>query len=538
MRRLVVSRMLRRISLGLLVVCAVLAGPLTSAILNAPAWANQAVAQAVADKDIRWRMPVRLHFDPNAGQLIGEALSRSGESLPLLITLPSLTETADPFSGYLDQSGGLVPASRQWLPDLQGAAAGWTVTIETPPGYLAVPYPGGTVQQSSSGNLTTFEAQPLIARAPLIIGKFDLKERESNGVTLRTFFTKQNARLADSYLDAAGEAIASLSDRIGSYPYEAFSVVESPLPVGVGYPGFTLVSGRILPLPFMRGRSLWHEIAHVWWGNGVFVDYERGNWAEGFAAFFADYARAEASDKGREHRYDWLLEYDALPGSADYPLRQFVTKSHGQSQAVGYGKAAMVLVMLREKIGLQAFDAGVKRFWRVNKFKIASWAEIEAAFQAETALPLGPFFKRWLDEPGALAANAVDTDFLTFRSLAQNERIQTLRSLSSAAAIAIEALSGAPASTDIGKLNAPGGLPVLIGSRAALQDRVAKMPPAGVAAIWATQDNQGRDVIAIHAPDDRTLASLVARSRHYGRWSWLVVQESGRPQRGRWEIGE
>ena len=538
MRRLAVSAMVRRATLGFIAVCTVLAGPLTGAILKAPAWANQAVAQPVTDKDIRWRMPVRLHFDPNAGQLIGEALSHSGESLPLLITLPSLAETADPFDGYLDQSGGLVPVSREWLPDLPGVAAGWTVTIETPPGYSAVPYPGGTVQQSASGNLTTFEAQPLIARAPLIIGKFEMAEREANGVTLRTFFTKQNARLADSYLDAAGEAIASLSDRIGPYPYEAFSVVESPLPVGIGYPGFTLVSGRILPMPFMRGRSLWHEIAHVWWGNGVFVDYERGNWAEGFAAFFADYALAESAGKGLEHRYDWLLEYDALPGSADYPLRQFVTKSHGQSQAIGYGKAAMVLVMLRQKIGLKAFDAGVQRFWRVNKFKTASWTEIEAAFQAETPMPLGPFFQRWLDEPGALAANAADTDFLTFRSLAQNERIQTLRSLSSAAAVAIEALPGAPVSTDIGKLNAPDGLPVLVGSRAALQARVAKMPPTGVAAIWATQDKQGRDVIAIHAPDARTLASLVARSRHYGRWSWLVVQESGRPQRGRWEIGE
>lgn len=530
-------RVLRRYALGTIAFCTALAGPVAIAVLHAPIWANQAGAQAIADKDIHSRMQVQLRFDPNAGQLIGEATNSKGESLPLLISLPSLDQTENPFDGYIDPSGGLIPASRQWLPSLPNGAAGWAITIETPPEYIAVPYPGGAVQQSASSNRTTFRAQPLTARAPLIIGRFDLKERQLGGVTLRTFFTEKNARLAESYLDAAGEAVASLSDRIGPYPYEAFSVVESPLPVGIGYPGFTLVSGRILPMPFMRGRSLWHEIAHVWWGNGVFVDYERGNWAEGFATFLADYALAEAAGKGREHRYDWLLEYYALPGSADYPLRQFVTKSHGQSQAIGYGKAAMVLVMLREKIGRKAFDAGVQRFWRVNKFKTASWTEIEAAFQAETPMPLGPFFQRWLDKPGALPANAADTDFLAFRNLLPSERIQTLRSLSSAAAVAIEALPGAPASTDIGKLNAPDGLPVLIGSRAELQDRVAKMPPAGAAAIWATQDKQGQDVIAIHAPDAQALASLVARSEHYGRWSWLIVQESGRPQRGRWEIG-
>jgi len=537
LKRLTIKRILRRTALSFLVVFALLAWPVAGAFLKAPSWANEALAQPVVDKAIRWRMPVRLRFDPNAGQLIGEAVSHNGESLPLLITLPSLAETTDPFDGYLDDSGGLVPASGKWLLDLQGTDAGWVITIETPPGYFAVPYPGGTVQKSASGNLTIFEAQPLIARAPLIIGKFEMAERKANGITLRTFFSKQNARLADSYLDASGEAIASLSDRIGPYPYEAFSVVESPLPVGIGYPGFTLISGRILPMPFMRGRSLWHEIAHVWWGNGVFVNYDRGNWAEGFAAFFADYALAKAAGKGREHRYDWLLEYDALPDSADYPLRRFVTKSHGQSQAIGYGKAAMVLVMLRREIGEDSFDSGVKRFWRENKFKIASWAEIEAAFQAETSLPLGPFFQRWLDEPGASPANAADTEYLTFRALIPSERIQTLRSFSSAAAVAIEVLPGGPEFPHIGKPNTLGGLPVLVGSRAALEDRVAMMPPPGVAAIWATQDTQGRDVIAIHAPDARTVASLVTRSRHYGRWSWLVVQESGRPQRGRWKIG-
>lgn len=485
--------------------------------------------------DAHW-LPVSISVDPMAGTLEGHRDDEMGQ-MGFVIELNPLIGAKNALNGYIDPTGALVPLRKEWLPELSGHHLGWRFVVQTPPGYLAVPFPGGKIEQTSAGGVTTFFLSSKLASTPLIIGKFEMAERLAKGVMLRTFFTKQNARLADSYLNAAGEAIASLSERIGPYPYEAFSVVESPLPVGIGYPGFTIISGRILPMPFMRGRSLWHEIAHVWWGNGVFVDYERGNWAEGFAAFFADYALAEASDKGREHRYDWLLEYDALPGSADYPLRQFITKSHGQSQAIGYGKAAMVLVMLREKVGLQAFDAGVKRFWRVNKFKTASWAEIEAAFQAETPMPLGLFFQRWLDEPGALATSAADTDFLTFRSLAQNERIRTLRSLASAAAVTIQALPGAPASKDIGKLNAPDGMPVLIGSRAALQDRVAKMPPAGVAAIWATQDNQGRDVIAIHAPDARTLASLVARSRHYGRWSWLVVQESGRPQRGRWEIG-
>ena len=324
----------------------------------------------------------------------------------------------------------------------------------------------------------------MIARAPLIIGRFELKERDVDGVTLRTFFTKQNARLADSYLDAAAEAISSLSDRIGPYPYEAFSVVESPLPVGIGYPGFTLVSGRILPLPFMRGRSLWHEIAHVWWGNGITVDYASGNWAEGFATFFADYALAEANgpEAAREMRFDWLLEFAALPAGADTALRRFVSKSHGQAQAVGYGKAAMVLHMLRREIGADAFNRGIQRFWRENKFQKAAWSDIEAAFAAETPADLRPFFARWIDSGGAGPATASDPDFHQFRALSDDEWIATLRAGYVTGRISPMPVAGAPeagqlagALARLGRVSAD-GTPVYVGDRDAVAAEIGQSP--------------------------------------------------------------
>ena len=46
----------------------------------------------------------------------------------------------------------------------------------------------------------------------------------------------------------------------------------------------------MLRLPFIRASSLGHEVLHNWWGNGVLVDYARGNWSEGLTTFMADYA--------------------------------------------------------------------------------------------------------------------------------------------------------------------------------------------------------------------------------------------------------
>lgn len=511
-----------------------------AAMLSEPEQWNHRLIKA---EGVHWRMSVRLRIEPDASTIAVQVENRDGTARIFQIQMPPLANADDPFDGYIDATGALLPPESGWLPRLPAGAEGWRVTVETPPGFIAVPYPGGDVTEAANGgHITTFDVELETARAPLIIGKFVFEERDVAGVKLRTFFSSRNAQLSDSYMEAMGEAIASLSERIGPYPYPAFAVVESPLPVGLGFPGYTLVSGRILPLPFMRGRSLWHEIAHVWWGNGVFVDYEHGNWAEGFAAFFADYALAEAKGRGLEHRYDWLLEYDAVPPSADYALRQFVSKGHSQSQAIGYGKAAMVLVMLQDKIGLDAFDAGIKRFWRMNRGRIAGWNDIEAAFAAETDKPLAAFFKRWLDTTGAAPPDAADSVYRVFRELGDDERIQTLRMLTAAKAFTVEMLAGAPgAKAELAGLfpdpNSAKAVPVLIGDRAALKAIVRDMPPEGPAAIWATRDQMGRAVIAMTAPDVATLKALSARARHYGRWSWLVVGDRGRPQRGRWPIG-
>ena len=488
---------------------------------------------------------VRLSVDIEGGLVSGEATAPDRGMLQLRVKRPPRDGAAEPLEGYIGPDGALLPIDSGWLPPLPDGAAGWRMEVSTPPGFLAAPFPGGTVETTADGGRTTFDLPAVAARAPLVVGRYRMRERIADGVALRTFFTEPNAGHADAFLDAAAEAIRALSGRIGPYPYPAFAVVETPLPVGLGYPGFTLVSGRILALPFMRGRSLWHEIAHVWWGNGVLVDYASGNWAEGFATFFADYALAEREgpEAAREMRYDWLLEYDALPPEDDAPLRQFVSKFHGAGQAVGYGKAAMVLHMLRNRIGEAAFAAGIARFWRENRFERAGWSDIQAAFQAETQQDIAPFFTRWLEAPGALPPDPADKDFELFRRLAAEERIATLRAAFAGGRFTVEALDHAPVTKEdvaaafeaLGDVG-PGGVRVRVGSRAALEADGA--PPAhGAAAIWATKEPEGRVGLAIAVEDEGQLRPLLARARHYGRWSWLSIGADGRPSSGRWTPG-
>jgi hypothetical protein len=175
-------------------------------------------------------------------------------------------------------------------------------------------------------------------------------------------------------------------------------------------PTLTYLGIDVLRLPFIRATSLGHEVLHNWWGNGVRVDYARGNWSEGLTTFMADYHFKERQGPAaaRDLRLEWLRDYAALPASEDRPLNRFVARYHGASQIVGYNKTAMVFVMLRETIGREAFDAGIREFWRANKFRVASWADLRRAFEGAAKRDLGGFFAQWVERPGAPSVRFVD----------------------------------------------------------------------------------------------------------------------------------
>jgi hypothetical protein len=226
-------------------------------------------------------------------------------------------------------------------------------------------------------------------------------------LVLRTYFAAAldaEPGLAEAWLPTARPTSAATARQIGDYPYE-FSVVASPLPTGFGMPTLTYMGEQVLRLPFIRASSLGHEVLHNWWGNGVLVDYARGNWSEGLTTFMADYAyKAEASAAAaREMRLGWLRDFAALPADSHAPLADFRSRTHGAAAAVGYGKAAMVFVMLQDEIGEDAFARGIRLFWERQRFRIAAWDELRAAFEEAAGRPLQGFFRQWLELPGGPA---------------------------------------------------------------------------------------------------------------------------------------
>ena len=311
-----------------------------------------------------------------------------------------------------DPRGSFLPAASAWYPLVarggRGLLHAFTLNLDLPAGQHGL-VAGHLQSESARGGrvVARFDFPHPAEGIDLIAGPYRITERHvrsSDGrpIVLRTYFHGELAPLAAGYLDAVRDYLALYESWIGPYPFTSFAVVSSPTPTGFGMPTLTYLGIEVLKLPFIKDTSLGHEVLHNWWGNGVYPDYASGNWSEGLTTFMADYHYAEraGADKARAMRQGWLRDLSGIPPGADQPLAAFTSRTHGLDQAVGYGKAAMMFVMLRDRIGEPAFDRAIRRFWQTQRFRIADWDDLRVAFEAASGQLLEPFFTQWLDRTG------------------------------------------------------------------------------------------------------------------------------------------
>lgn len=333
------------------------------------------------------------------------------------------------FEALAGPQGSYLPAASGWYPDTQTVTFTYRVAVEVPEPQKAV-VAGRLVNETSTAGRyrAVFESESPATGLTLMAGPYVVRERRSDGLLLRAYFHPGIQSLAADYLQSTAEYIGFYRRWIGAYPYSAFHIVSSPLPVGLGFPGLTYMGEKVLGLPFIRFTSLGHEILHNWWGNGVRVDYAAGNWSEGLTTFMADYTFSQktSAQKARRTRLNWLRDFAALPAERDRPVTAFVSKSHDAAQVIGYNKTAFFFHMLRRQLGAETFDAGIRRLWKENRFSTAGWNRLQDAFEAASGKDLAAFFDQWLKRTGAaklqlgvVAVERLKGCFRTFLTLAQ-----------------------------------------------------------------------------------------------------------------------
>jgi hypothetical protein len=299
--------------------------------------------------------------------------------------------------GELSPKGVYLDRASAWYPLFGDSFDALSMSVNLPDHWQSISIGRRTEHEGRVSWTTTTPHDDLY----LIAGPFTRHVRSHGSIDLSIYLLDDDPRLAAHYLDLMSDYIDHYSHLIGDYPYAKFAVVENRWQTGFGMPSFTLLGSRVMRLPFIPYTSLPHEILHNWWGNGVWVDYEKGNWSEGLTAYLADHWMKERRGKGDQYRLKALQRYSNFAAEGrDSPLLAFVSRHGDTSQSIGYSKSLMLFHMLRRAQGDREFSAGLQRLWQENRYSRIGFRQAVASI-AGPDTELATRFQPWLERGGA-----------------------------------------------------------------------------------------------------------------------------------------
>ena len=310
-------------------------------------------------------------------------------------------------AGLIDPRGAFLTSESFWVPWTSEERFTFRLRTELRDGWHSMSQGTRVEHTTDDGvNISVWEETHPQELVYLVAGPYVIRERMHGDVALYTYtYGNTSEDLANTYLEGADRYLDLYGEMYGPYPFEKWAMVENWWQTGFGMPSFTLLGDRVIRLPFIVNTSYGHEILHCWWGNGVYVAYEHGNWSEGLTAYGADYLYKtwESEASAREHRRNQLvgyLDFASQPGR-DFPLSEFTERRDFGTQAIGYGKAMMVFHMLERELGSADFQAGLQHFYSTHTFEPSSWQDLEDSFEHVSGRELDTWFEQWVQWTGA-----------------------------------------------------------------------------------------------------------------------------------------
>lgn len=146
-----------------------------------------------------------------------------------------------------------------------------------------------------------------------------------------------------------------------------------------------------------------HELAHMWFGNLVTMQWWEGLWLKEAFATFMETAATDA------YRPDWKVwEGFALERSAAYavdalhstrPIEFEVVSpadAEGMYDVLTYEKGASVVRMLEQFVGAEKFREGIRHYMQDHAFGNTVTSDLWNAIESATQLPIADMMQEWI----------------------------------------------------------------------------------------------------------------------------------------------
>jgi Peptidase family M1 domain len=222
-------------------------------------------------------------------------------------------------------------------------------------------------------------------------GRYHVTQRTVNGKTLGVYLLKEDNKKAEAALHDIEAGMRTYTHRFGPFPWSHYEVVECQFRAGAleSYT-FTGCGSRAIP------GAVVHELAHSWWGGIVPNPYTSDMWNEAFATYSERLVREEQEgrDRGRRRRDASGRVFGRVP------ISQARDALDGAQSAVGYGKGAALLHLVRRTVGDDLFFRSLQTFVSTYRGRAATWRDYAAVVEQVTGRDMRPFFDQWLERPG------------------------------------------------------------------------------------------------------------------------------------------
>ncbi|MFJ9555344.1 aminopeptidase N [Nocardiopsis sp. NPDC101807] len=157
-----------------------------------------------------------------------------------------------------------------------------------------------------------------------------------------------------------------------------------------------------------RAETILHEMAHMWFGDLVTMRWWDDLWLnESFATYASVYCQANATKwtdawtTFANVEKSWALRQDQLPSThpiaADMVDIQAVEVNF---DGITYAKGASVLKQLAAYVGVDAFFAGVRAYFKENAFGNTELKDLLKHLEAASGRDLSGWSREWLETTG------------------------------------------------------------------------------------------------------------------------------------------
>lgn len=226
-----------------------------------------------------------------------------------------------------------------------------------------------------------------------------------DGVRINSYYRSGQREGGERALRYARAALRLFDRLFGPYPYTELDVVPTPTNAGgIEYPGVIVVAQSLYPeeneyLEFVIA----HEVAHQWWYGLVGSDQLDEPWMDEALTNYCVYVYFQhtASTEKAQHIKKVAFEeaYRELQQNhSDRAIGGPVAEFQSQSDyvAVVYGKGPLFFEAVRERLGDEAFFAGLRLYLEQHRYGIAYPEDLITALETASGQSIDDLYHTWV----------------------------------------------------------------------------------------------------------------------------------------------